>query len=475
MALHHVIVIGAGVGGLSAAIYLAQHGVRVTLCEASPFAGGLASGFEAESVRFDGGPYILLDKLGLAWAFEHLGIAIDESLSLKPVDHVYAVTGAHGKVVNIFSQCDQTAAGIEKIFPGNGRRYERFVAEMAREHALLLPLLTHENPGPLAAIETGAALAIPTLLRSLRSVLTRSDLPEEVCQALGIWTHIAGQTMQNAPSPLAFVTALIHREGCFVPERGVAHIPEVLHARALSLGVTVRLGANVRSIQSNLTVTLKGGEELAADAVVSNAGGPKTLLQLARGMSELEPYVQKLPMQSPGIAAYLLLESAPSGPHLRFWLDRSSKHAPSRLIVRPSCVAGTEASRALAPNIPARLVAPLAQEAAQALGAAGQEALLETILQEADLRENLGAFRVVKTRTPRGYGARHHLFEDAMNPVMTAEFMRKGRLPHRLQSPKGLYLVGSSTHPGQWVSFCAISGVLGARKLLRDANIEPRT
>jgi phytoene dehydrogenase-like protein len=49
-----------------------------------------------------------------------------------------------------------------------------------------------------------------------------------------------------------------------------------------------------------------------------------------------------------------------------------------------------------------------------------------------------------------------------MNPTMTASFMREGRLAARSPAADNLYLCGSATHPGQWVSFCAISGVLAA-------------
>jgi phytoene dehydrogenase-like protein len=55
-----------------------------------------------------------------------------------------------------------------------------------------------------------------------------------------------------------------------------------------------------------------------------------------------------------------------------------------------------------------------------------------------------------------------------MNPVMTASFMRAGRLAHRSPWVRGLYLAGSATHPGQWVSFCAISGILAARRVEED-------
>lgn len=57
-----------------------------------------------------------------------------------------------------------------------------------------------------------------------------------------------------------------------------------------------------------------------------------------------------------------------------------------------------------------------------------------------------------------------------MNPVMTAQFMREGRLAHRSPHCRGLYLAGSATHPGQWVSFCAVSGILAAKLLLEDLD-----
>ena len=60
-----VVIIGAGIGGLSSAIRLARQGCAVTVVEARGGAGGLAAGFEIEGFRFDAGPYVLLDRPGL--------------------------------------------------------------------------------------------------------------------------------------------------------------------------------------------------------------------------------------------------------------------------------------------------------------------------------------------------------------------------------------------------------------------------
>ena len=75
---------------------------------------------------------------------------------------------------------------------------------------------------------------------------------------------------------------------------------------------------------------------------------------------------------------------------------------------------------------------------------------------------------MLATRIPAEWGAQYNLYRDSMNPVMTAQFMRAGRLAHRSAEVPGLYLAGSATHPGQWVSFCAISGILAADKMLED-------
>jgi phytoene dehydrogenase-like protein len=117
---------------------------------------------------------------------------------------------------------------------------------------------------------------------------------------------------------------------------------------------------------------------------------------------------------------------------------------------------------------PARLIVPMDHARAQAAGPAGQRDYLERILAEPWWREQIHDYRVLATRTPAEWGTEYHLYRDSMNPVMTAQFMRAGRLAHRSPDVPGLYLAGSATHPGQWVSFCAISGILAADQLLRE-------
>jgi phytoene dehydrogenase-like protein len=104
------------------------------------------------------------------------------------------------------------------------------------------------------------------------------------------------------------------------------------------------------------------------------------------------------------------------------------------------------------------------------MSVAEQREYLDRLLAESWWQKGLKDIRVLATRVPSEWGTQFNLYKDSMNPVMTAGFMRAGRLAHKSPYARGLYLAGSSTHPGQWVSFCAISGILAADELLNDLN-----
>jgi hypothetical protein len=114
------------------------------------------------------------------------------------------------------------------------------------------------------------------------------------------------------------------------------------------------------------------------------------------------------------------------------------------------------------------IVGPMDYQKAQTLGPVGQSEYLEKLLAESWWREGMSDVRVLWKRTPTEWGAEYFLARDSMNPVMTKKFMLEGRLAHRSAEVRGLYLAGSATHPGQWVSFCAISGVLAADCVRQD-------
>src|SRR5207244_4671003 len=152
----------------------------------------------------------------------------------------------------------------------------------------------------------------------------------------------------------------------------------------------------------------------------------------------------------------------PQPPYLRFQL---AENARCRLLIAPAVLDPILCRDGWCP---ARLLGPMPYAEAERLGEQGQREYLDHLLQETWWREGVEAFRVLATRVPAQWGSEFHLFRNSMNPVMNARLMRQGRFAHRSRHVRGLYLAGSSTHPGQWVSFCAISGVLAANCVIED-------
>ncbi len=467
MAARSVIVIGSGMGGLTAALRLARAGLTVRVIEARQRPGGLAGGFELDGLPFDAGPYILLDRPGVEWAFQAVGLDLSEYVQLRRIEDIYDVLSPDGTRVCFQASLAATAGAFEAHWPGSGIRYVDHVNSVAQIYRRLEPLQRIARPGLWDLIRSGGWRHLLFLLRSLDTVLARTGLPQPVRDALAIWTHIAGQRVAEAPSPLAFVPALMHGVGAYYPSGGIGRIPVALAAVAERQGVVFDYGVKVTAIRRRagraVIVETDRDEVHSADAVVSNAAGVGTYLDLLETPPlKLRTRLESLPLQSPGVAAYLAVKGPIAPPYLRFYLPGGDERC--RCFVMPA-VMEPDAQRD--GWHPARLIVPMDHARALAVGPAGQREYLDRILAEPWWREHIQEHRVLATRIPAEWGAEFHLYRDSMNPVMTAQFMRAGRLAHRSDVP-GLYLAGSATHPGQWVSFCAISGVLSADKVLED-------
>ena len=464
---HRIIVIGAGMGGLTAALRLRSAGYDVTILEARNSAGGLASGFQKDGLTFDSGPYILLDYPGLNWVFEQLRLDLS-AVNLKAVDPVYQVNFPDGLSLEFYRSVDQTADQFEKIWPGSGAKYKAFVQRMTRLHDVFRPNLYKSQPDIFSAFKTGAWKHIPFLFRPLSTVLNHSGLPQAVCDSISIWTHVAGQKVQTAPSPMAFVPALIHSYGAYFPENGIRSIPEFLEKAVLHAGAKLHFQKEVKKIitENRRVKGVKTEDEfLPCDAVISNANGLATYLNLIdEKVSAVQNRLRKLPLQSPGVCLYLAIDQKESAAYLRFLLPGNSELC--RLFVNGSDKTETPA--------PARIIAPLLYKDAIAMSARDFQKFIEKLLSEKWWQPAGLTWKLLDVRTPEKWGSDFFLYENSMNPVMTASSFRSGRLAHKSPWVEGLYLAGSSTSPGQWVSFCGISGILAADLVIQsNAGVSP--
>lgn len=467
--MSNVAVIGAGMGGLSAALRLARLGHRVTVFEARSSAGGLAANETHAGMVFDVGPYLLLDKPGLDVAFSWLGLRLVDEVDLVRVEDVCEIGGGAAPPIRFHADLARTASGLDAAYPGSGPKYEALVASVTRTFDRLRAVLLEPVPRRAILRHPRAWPAVPFLLKPLARVLSSTGLPRPIVDAIAIWSHFIGQPVDEAPSPMAFAPMFLHVQGAFYARGGIGTVPAALARAAAAAGVEIRLGVRVRAIRCESgrvrAVELESGEEHPADAVVSNHGGAGTHdLVAGAPVDRAARAVDGLTLQSPGACAYLAVEGPPPSTYLRFHRPDSG---PCSVLVQPrsldpSCGQGNA--------FPARLVSPMDHAEAARLGAEGQRAWFDARLAEPWWRSEGAEARVLAIRTPSDWGAQFLLPHDAMNPAMTARFMRAGRLPHASPDVRGLYLAGSATHPGQFVAFCAQSGVHAANRLHQEVG-----
>lgn len=459
-----VSIIGSGIGGLSAALNLAKKGFQVTVLEATDTPGGLAKSISVSGNTFDAGPYVLLDKPGLEWAFKQVGLDL-ESLHLLRIDNVYSVE-KDNRVFTVYSDFDKTVKELNLQWDNQGNSYADFVTTTFKKYKQLIPF-TFSAPSPLKIIKSGKLSLLPFLLKSLGGVLKSFRLNDAIKNGIGIWTHIAAQSLDKAPSPMAFVPGLIHHVGAYYPENGIGSITDKLYKACTEQGVKFIFNGKVTKIrvQNNQVTGIEynANDFLACTHVIANNSAIQTYLHLIdETPAFFKNKLKTLPLQSPGICVFLRVKGRPEGSYIKFKLDKDTPTCKSFIL--PDLI--TQKNTGSWMN--ARLIFPLPHDLSLSLDDATCKKMIDEVLSESWWKAGITDFEVLSYNTPATWSEKFVLYNRSMNPVMTSQFMRMGRIHHKSPYIKGLYFCGSSTHPGQWVSFCAISGILASNQLIKD-------
>ena len=113
-----VIVIGAGIGGITAAIHLAKHGLHVTVIEKNARPGGRCDRISREGHHFDTGPTLLVMPLLYEAEFAALGTSMHEMLDLQRVDPTYHLVFDDGSQLALTSDMKSMQEQLEAIRAG---------------------------------------------------------------------------------------------------------------------------------------------------------------------------------------------------------------------------------------------------------------------------------------------------------------------------------------------------------------------
>ncbi len=281
-----VIVVGAGFGGLAAAVELAVAGENVVLLEREGRPGGKARTVQVAGRDVDAGPTVLT----MPWVFEALfaraGRKLEDAVRLHRADVVARHGFAGGAVLDLYADVDRTAAAIERFASrrdADGYRrfaaYSQRIAETVRE-----PFLCSERPSLAGLVAKAGRLGLGALHRidahrtMWRSLEAHFDDPRLVA-LFGRYATYVGSSPFEAPATFNLI-AHVEREGVCTVEGGMSRLAEVVADLARDLGVELRYGQRVREILVDggratgvlvEDVATGAREVVAARAVLANA------------------------------------------------------------------------------------------------------------------------------------------------------------------------------------------------------------
>lgn len=489
-----VVVVGAGVGGLVAALELAHRGAEVTLVERAAEPGGKMRRVGVAGQWLDAGPTVFT----MRWVFDglcdDLGLRLDDHLALKPLS-VLARHAWNGDAhFDLHADVSRAADAIGDFAGADAARGYRDFVRRGRDiyRTLEGPFLRSSRPTPVSLAWRCGLAGLPGLLRispfaRLWRELGRHFADPRLRQLFGRYATYCGASPFHAPATLMLV-AHVEREAVWRVEGGMARLAQVLARCAQQQGVRLRCGSEVsRLLVSDGRISgvqLADGETLPADAVVFNGDaralttgllGPDAPRDLAHGRPSLSALTWHAEAETSGFelshhnvffgpaAGYraefdaMAAGRLPSSPTV--YLCAQDRSGQARQAARPG------------PRRAERLML-LVNAPADAHGhglspeeIARCEAQMLDQLRRCGLRLNLTAPPLRTTpqdfaqRFPASQGALYGPASQGWRASFQARPAGRTTLP-------GLFLAGGSVHPGPGVPMAALSGQLAAEQLL---------
>ena len=273
---NRAIVIGAGLGGLSAAMRLGAKGYSVTVLDRLDTPGGRGSAIEQDGHRFDLGPTIVTVPQVFEDLWRACGRDFHRDVELRPLSPFYDIRWPDGTKFQAFSDTERMKEEVAKISPADVRGYEKFLKDSYRRYVVGFEgMLTK----PMHKLwETIKVLPEFALLRADRSIygLAASRVKDEKLRmALSFHPLFIGGDPMHVTSMYALVAHLEKEYGVHYAMGGVQAIAKAMARIVVEQGGRVEYGAEVEEILIKggkaEGVRLSDGRVVTAPLVVSNA------------------------------------------------------------------------------------------------------------------------------------------------------------------------------------------------------------
>ncbi|RCV49804.1 phytoene desaturase family protein [Marinitenerispora sediminis] len=275
----HVVVVGAGLSGLSAALHLLGAGREVTLLERTAGPGGCAGRLDVDGFRIDTGPTVLTMPHLLDQAFAAVGESARERLDLVELSPAYRAAFADGTALDVHTGAEAMAVEVARVAgPREAAGYLRLRGWLRRMYDLQMRRFIDANfDSPLDLLTPDLArLAALGGFGRLDRAVGRFLSDERLRRVFTFQSLYAGVPPHRALAAYAVIAYMDTVAGVHFPRGGMRALGEALAGAAEKAGADLRYRTAATAVERRggrvAAVRTGGGERIPCDAVVLTAG-----------------------------------------------------------------------------------------------------------------------------------------------------------------------------------------------------------
>lgn len=490
-----VIIIGAGLGGLSAAIRLAKSGFSVQILEKNAQSGGKVNFIEENGYSFDTGASLLTMPHVFRELFEFAGRKLEDYLEIEKLDPICRYFWTDGTQFDAFQDLRKTENEIEKIASEDVKSFRKFIADSQTKYEVaektFLAHSLNDLPKLLRPAYFGDLLAISSL-KTLDKHNAKYFSSAKMQQLFNRFATYNGSSPYKVPATFALIPFVEFGLGAWYVRGGIYRIPKALEKLAKELGAEFRFNLQVSEIvvenRKATGVKLADGEILHADFVITNADAIETYRSLLPPDARRSFSDKRIENTEPSCSGFVLLLGVNKkfdqlAHHNIFFSNDYKKEFddifnqkrpaenPTVYICATSRTDPTQAPPA-SENLFVLINAPYTSAQTDwTKEARAYRDLIIKKLEDFGLRDLEKSIETEKIITPADLESKYlanrgSIYGVSSNSIFSA-FMRP---PNQSRDVENLFFSSGSTHPGGGMPLVLLSGKMAAELISRQTG-----
>ena len=489
--MSEIIIIGAGLGGLSAACRLAKAGFSVTVLEKNETIGGKVNLVEADGYKFDTGASLLTMRHVLQDIFEFAGRELKDYLDIIPLEPICRYFWSDGTIFDASTDLTKTAAEIAKLEPNDALNFHKYLKDAKQKYEIAEKTFLSHSLNDLPKFLR------PKYLKDLLAISSLKTLDKhnksyfgspKLRQLFNRFATYNGSSPFETPATFALIPFVEFGLGAWYVKGGMYEIPRSLAKLAQELGVTIYTESEVEKIEieNGKAVGVRvGGESFGCDFVIANSDAIETYRNLIDKRERKSFSDKKLNKIEPSCSGFVLLlgtkKQFPSLVHHNIFFSDDykaefdsifkQKRPPTNPTIYVCAASKTDETQAPqnCENLFVLVNAPYTSDKTDwQTEAKSYRDLIIKKLEQVGLEDLENSIEFEQIITPEDFEQKYaanrgSIYGVSSNGIFSA-FLRP---PNKSKDIENLYFVGGATHPGGGIPLVLLSGKMASELILR--------